>query len=261
MGGYPNFSPGSHPRALEEWWMFVRWERTHPGRRDHWRVSVNPLQMQICPIFGHFSHIPSLFPVLRASFECGEQLSYQTDVMYMADYTANNLHTVWFLEVQMKCQERDISRLLTWVLFYSDSLLFKLRGKTQKCNIHFFYIPFIYSPMETWLKSRHLSWRGGSIDYRRWIIRRVCWLLCRKQWALCVDLSIWWEKQQNKLSCLLRYCMCGQCQRGKKGLRREKWRWRIIILSHRRGRIFKSQIRQILIFQNSLILALMRVFF
>lgn len=41
----------------------------------------------------------------------------------------------------------NISRLLTWVLFYSVSLFFKQHRKSCKCNIHF-YIAFIWIPIE-----------------------------------------------------------------------------------------------------------------
>lgn len=59
-------------------------------------------------------------------------------------YNANNLNTACFLEVQTKCQGHRISGLLTWVLFYSVSLLFKQPGKSRKCNINFYMPSFSY---------------------------------------------------------------------------------------------------------------------
>lgn len=49
--------------------------------------------------------------------------------------------------MQTKCQGHSISRLLTWVLFYSVSLLFKQHRKSRKCNINF-YMAFIFIPIE-----------------------------------------------------------------------------------------------------------------
>lgn len=103
--------------------------------------------------------------------------------MWKRDYIANSLNTVGFLEVKTKCQEHNISGLLSWVLFYSASLLFKQRRKSWKCNINF-YMAFIFIHGAVWNSGVFLLvWgEGGSVDCAAASFlaeNRRCWLFSR----------------------------------------------------------------------------------
>lgn len=104
--------------------------------------------------------------------------------------------------MQTKCQGHNISRLLSWVLFYPVSLLFKQHRKSRKCNINF-YMAFIFIPMELFKIHRFFSFGekegqhiilyaasqshicGGLLEEKqRWWV--FCWV-----WSHCVFCSKW----------------------------------------------------------------------
>lgn len=71
--------------------------------------------------FSYVAHTLKRFRLIQGTIK----LSNGHNNYVKAGYIANNLNTFGFLEVKTKCQGHNISRLLSWVLFYSVSLLFK----------------------------------------------------------------------------------------------------------------------------------------
>ncbi len=103
--------------------------------------------------------------------------------------------------MQTKCQGHNISRLLTWVLFYSVSLLFKQHRKSRKCNINF-YTAFIFSPMELFKIQGFFMCGAGTRDVILYVTSQShiwvrlleenqrCWVFCWV-WTHCVFCGKW----------------------------------------------------------------------
>lgn len=114
--------------------------------------------------------------------------------MWKRDYIANSLDTIGFLEVKTKCQEHNISGLLSWVLFYSASLLFKQHRKSWKFNINF-NTAFIFIHGAVWnAGSFLLVWgEGGSVEcaVARLLAGNWRWQLFSRVWGHGVFCGKW----------------------------------------------------------------------
>lgn len=114
--------------------------------------------------------------------------------MCKRDHIANSLNTVGFLEVKTKCQEHNISGLLSWVLFYSASLLFKQHRKSWKCNIHFYTASifihgavwnsgfFFFFSLSVWGEGGSGDWATARFSFFFLAENLRCWLFSRV-WA------------------------------------------------------------------------------